>query len=372
MAAGPVPPRPGRRRLVAGAGTGLLAAIGAPIVRAAPKQPAEAPLGVAFVYVSPVSDGGWTYQHNQGRIALEKALGPKVRTRYVDKVPEGPDAERVIRDLAGEGNQLIVATSFGYMDPTIRVARAFPDVAFEHASGYKTADNVAVYNARFYEGRYLAGLLAGHSTRSEVLGYVAAMPIPEVIQGINAFTIAARSVNPKIVTRVIWTNSWYDPARERDAALTLIGQQADVVTHHTDSTAVLQVVEEKGVLGIGYHSNMSRVAPKSHLVSVTHQWGGYYESRARALLDGTWTTRQTLGGIADGFVRLEALSPKLPNAALRLVAQHTREIADGKRDPFVGPLRSNEGKLRLDDQARLTDDEVGRMDWLIEGVLGKI
>ncbi len=366
----------GRRSfLAAGVAGGTFALAGtAPRQRllAAPRQPVEAPVDVCFVYVSPIGNGGWTYQHELGRLALDKALPGQVRSRYVEKIPEGPDADRVIRDLATQGCKLTFATSFGYMDSVIRVARAFPDQAFEHASGYKMADNVSVYNARFYEGRYLAGLIAGQMCRSHIIGYVAAMPIPEVLQGINAFTIGARSIDPRIHVRVIWTNAWYDPGREREAALTLIDQKADLVTHHTDSPAVVQVVEERGVQSIGYHSNMSKFAPKHHLVSVTHHWGDYYTARVKALLAGNWTVGNRMGGIATGSVRLEAISPQVPQHTQQLVARRTREIAEGKRHPFIGPVVSSDGRTRIAAEAILDDDALGKMDWLVEGVVGKI
>jgi simple sugar transport system substrate-binding protein len=368
--------RDGRRRLLAAgmAGGTFALAASAPRQRllAAPRQPVEAPVDVGFVYVSPIGNGGWTYQHELGRRALDKALPDQVRSRYVEKVTEGPDADRVIRDLATQGCKLTFATSFGYMDSVIRVARAFPDQAFEHASGYKMADNVSVYNARFYEGRYLAGLIAGQMCRSHTIGYVAAMPIPEVLQGINAFTIGARSIDPRIQVRVIWTNAWYDPGREREAALTLIDQKADLITHHTDSPTVVQAVEERGVQSIGYHSDMSRFAPKHHLVSVTHHWGNYYTSRVEALLAGNWTVGNRMGGVATGAVRLEAISAQVPQQTQQLVARRTREIAEGKRHPFIGPVVSSDGRTRIAAEAILDDDALGKMDWLVEGVLGKI
>src|SRR5437762_4589032 len=239
-------------------------------------QSPAAPLKVAFVYVAPITDTGWVRQHEEGRQAVEAAFGGKVKTTYVENVPEGPDAERVIRDLAQQGNKLIFTPSFGYMEPTLKVAKDFPDVKFESITGYKTAPNVAVANARYYEGRYLAGIVAGRMTKTGVAAYVAGFPIPEVLQGINAFTLGMRSVNPKAEVRVIWTNSWYDPGREREAANTLISQGADVLTHHTDSTAVVQAAEEKGKYAFGYHSDMSKYGPKAELSATTDQWGACY------------------------------------------------------------------------------------------------
>jgi simple sugar transport system substrate-binding protein len=273
--------------------------------------------------------------------------------------------------MVSQGRRLIFSTAFGFMDPTVRVAREFSDFAFENATGYKTLENVAVYNARFYEGRYLAGLLAGHTSESGVIGYVASMPIPEVLQGINAFTIAARSVNPKLEVRVIWTNSWYDAQRERDAALSLISQGADLLTHHTDTVAVAEVAEQKRRLLIGYNSDLREIAPNMHLASVTHHWGRYYIKRARAVLDGSWTSANTWGGIADDFVRLESLARKVPASVRRQIRTQADEIAKGKLLPFSGPLRSNDGKLRVED-GFLTDEALHRMDWLAEGIIGKI
>lgn len=364
-----------RRLLIAGpAGAATLATAGWPIrpAVAAPRQPVESPFDIGFVYVSPVGSGGWTYQHNLGRLALQKAMADDVRTRYVEQVPEGPDSERVIRELASDGCKLVFATSFGYMDSVIRVARSFPDLAFEHASGYKMADNVSVYNARFFEGRYLSGLIAGQMCRSHVIGYIAAMPIPEVLQGINAFTIGARSIDPRIQVRVVWTNSWYDPGRERDAVQAVIAQKADLVTHHTDSPTVVQAAEEKGLYSIGYHSDMSRFAPKRHLVSVTHHWGNYYVSRVKALLEGTWTVGSRMGSVADESIRLESISNQVPQQIQQLVARRTREIAQAKRHPFLGPVVDNQGRTRIAGDAVLDDDQLGKMDWLVEGVIGSV
>jgi simple sugar transport system substrate-binding protein len=338
---------------------------------AQPKGPVTPPLKVAFVYVSPVSDAGWTHQHDQGRRELEKTLGARVLTTFVEKVAEGPDAERVIRDLAAQGHRLIFTTSFGYMGPTLKVARDFPEVAFEHASGYERAANVGHYNARFYEGRYLAGIVAGRATATNTLGYVAAYPIPEVLQGINAFALGARSVNPKAEVRVVWTSSWFDPGRERDAAFALINQGADVLTHHTDSSAVPQAAEARGVRTIGYHSDMSAAAPKTHLVSVTHHWGRYYVARAQAVLDGTWRPDASWGGLRDGFVRVAPISATVPADVQALVRERERAIVAGTLHPFTGPIRDNSGTLRHQ-QGPMGDDALNRIDWFVEGVAGKV
>jgi basic membrane protein A and related proteins len=338
---------------------------------AQPKQPVAPPLKVGFVYVSPVSDAGWTHQHNNSRMDLEKALAGRITTTFVEKITEGADAERVIRDLASQGHRLIFTTSFGFMEPTIKVAREFPDVAFEHATGYKTAPNVATYNARFYEGRYLAGMIAGRMTKSNTMGYVAAFPIPEVLQGINAFTMGARSVNPNYQTRVIWTNSWFDPGRERDAAMTLIGQGADVLTHHTDSSAVAQAAEQRGAWVVAYHSNMNRMAPTRQLAAVTHHWARYYEQRAQAVLEGKWSSGSTWNGIREGFIRVEPIAEAVPADVRNQVKAREADIAAGRFHPFTGPIRDNEGKVRHESGA-MTDAQLGQISWYVEGVVGKV
>ena len=333
--------------------------------------PKAAPLKVGFVFVSPIGDAGWTSQHNLGRLAMEKAFGDRVQTSFVEKVPEGADAERVIRDLAQQGNVLIFTTSFGFMNPTIKVAEEFPQARFEHATGYKTAANVNTYNARFYEGRYLAGVVAGRMSKSGTLGYVAAFPIPEVLQGINAFTLGARSVNPKVQVRVVWVNSWYDPGKERDAATTLIGQGADVVTHHTDSTATVAAAEEKGKMAIAYHSDMRKFGPNAQLAAVTHHWGDYYTARAKAVMDGTWSVKPVWGGIREGFIKLEGLSDSLPKDLVDDVRKREDAIRSGSLRPFTGPIQSNEGKEVIASGA-LTDEQLGKMDYYVAGVLGKV
>jgi basic membrane protein A and related proteins len=328
-------------------------------------------LNVGFVYVSPIGDAGWTTQHDMGRKEMEKNLGGKVKSRFVENVPEGADAERVIRDLAQQGNKLIFTTSFGYMNPTIKVAKQFPDVKFVHVTGYKTAPNVAVTNARFYEGRYLAGVLAGKMSKSNVAGYVAAFPIPEVLQGINAFTRGMRSVNPNAEVRVIWVNSWFDPGKERDAAITLMGQNADVITHHTDSTAVVQAAEEKGKYAVAYHSDMNKYGPKAQLGAVTHHWGAYYTKAAQQVMDGSWKSTMVWGGIKDGMVKLEAIGAGVPADVKQLVAAKEKEIVAGTLHPFGAPVKDNTGKVRLD-KGSMTDDALGKMDFYVEGVAGKL
>jgi basic membrane protein A and related proteins len=332
---------------------------------------AAPPLNVGFVYVSPIGEAGWTTQHDMGRKEMEKSLGAKVTSKFVENVPEGADAERVIRDLVQQGSKLVVTTSFGYMNPTLKVAKQFPDVKFIHVTGYKMADNVSIANARFYEGRYLSGVLAGKMSKSGVAGYVAAFPLPEVLQGINAFTRGMRSVNPKAEVKVIWVNAWFDPGKERDAAITLMGQGADVVTHHTDSTAVVQAAEEKGKYAVAYHSDMKKFGPKAQLVAVTHHWGAYYTAQAKAVIDGKWKSTATWGGIKAGMVKLEGMNANVPADARQLVAAREKEIVAGTLSPFAGPVKDNEGKVRLD-KGVMTDEALNKMDYLVEGVVGKI
>jgi len=330
------------------------------------------PTKIGFVYVSPVSDAGWTAQHNAGRLEMHKALGHRVTTSFVENVPEGADAERVIRDLAAQGHRLVFTTSFGFMNPTLKVAEEFPDVKFEHATGYKTAPNMANYNIRFYEGRYLAGMIAGSSTKTNTLGYVAAFPIPEVLQGINAYTLGALSVNPKVQTRVVWVNSWYDPGKEREAANALIGQGADVVTHHTDSTATVATAEEKGKMAIAYHSDMSKFGPKAQLAAVTHHWGAYYTRRTRQMLDGRWTTGSVWMGMKDGAIRLEAINASVPKDVVDRTNGMGDEIRGGKFHPFTGPIKSSDGKEVLAKDAVMTDEQLGKMDFYVRGVVGRV
>lgn len=334
-------------------------------------QAADEPLKVGFVYVSPIGDAGWTWQQDIGRKQMEEALGDRVTSQYVENVPEGADAERVIRDLAQQGNKLIFTTSFGYMNPTIKVARQFPDVKFVHSTGYKTAPNVATTNARFYESRYLAGIIAGKMTKTNLAGYVGAFPIPEVLQGINAFTLGMRSVNPDAQVRVIMVNSWFDPGKERDAALALMSQGADIVSHHTDSTATVQAAEEQGKFAIAYHSDMAKFGPNAQLAAVTHHWGDYFTEQARAVLDGTWETSSTWGGLKSGMAGLEGFGPALPDDVKQLVLEKKEDIIAGKLAPFAGPITDNEGKVQLE-AGVLDDNGLNNMDYYVEGVASKM
>ena len=348
------------------------AAVALTALAVAPAHAADERFKVGFVYVSPISDAGWTFQHDSGRKEMEAALGAKVETKFVENVPEGADAERVIRELAQSGNSLIFTTSFGYMNPTIKVAAQFPKTYFEHATGYKTAPNVGIYNARFYEGRYLAGIVAGKMTKSNVAGYVAAFPIPEVVMGINAFARGMRSVNPKAEVKVVWVNSWYDPGREREAAETLISQSADVLTHHTDSTAVVQAAEAKKVYSIAYHSDMSKYGPSTELTAVTHQWGAFYTKTVQDAIAGNWKPGNVWGGIKDGMIKMGPFNKVVPKDVQDLVVKTGADIASGKFHPFTGPVKDNDGKERLAAGKVMSDDVLSKMDYYVEGVQGKL
>src|SRR3569832_1167553 len=330
----------------------------------------QAPLKAAFVYVAPVMDTGWVHQHDEGRKAVEAAFAGRVKTTFVENVPEGPDAERVIRDLAQQGNKLIFTPSFGYMEPTLKVARDFPDVMFESITGNKPAANVAAANARYYEGRYLAGVAAGRMTKTHVAGYVAGFPIPEVLQGINAFTLGMRSVNPKAQVKVVWLGTWFDPAKEREAAMTLFDQNVDVVSFHTASTAVMEAAQERGKMAVVDHSDMRKIAPDAQIAAVTHHWGDFYVRRVQAVLDGTWKPGYFWGGVAQAMVRCGDIGSKVPKSVQQEVLARQSDIATGKVLPFAGPIRDNHGKLVVAIGLSLTDPQILGMNYLVECVQG--
>jgi len=290
---------------------------------------------VGFIYVGPVGDHGWTYMHDQGRLMLEEKLGNKVETTFVESVPEGADAERVITQMALSGTDIIFATSFGYMEQMLAVAKKFPNIKFEHATGYKTAPNMSVYSSKFYEGRYIQGVIAGHMSKSGKAGYIASFPIPEVIRGINSFYLGATSVNPEFDLDIVWVNTWYDPAKEGDAAIVLISQGADIITQHTDSTAPLQIAQEKGVLGFGQASDMHHFAPDSQMTAIIDQWGPYYVRRVQAVIDGTWESSDTWGGMDTGMVELATMT-NMPNEVSVIASKLALEIKSGQLDPFGG------------------------------------
>ena len=336
-----------------------------------------APLKIGFLYVAPVGDAGWVHQHDEGRKAIEAALNagaaaPRVQTSFVESVAEGPDAERVIRDLVATGHKLIFTPSFGYMEPTLKVAQEYPGVKFESITGYKRTANVATANARYYEGRYLAGIAAGRMTRSNIAGYVAGFPIPEVLQGINAFTLGMRSVNPQAVVKVLWLDAWFDPTRERDAAVTLFNQDADVVAFHTASSAVMVAAQERGKLAVAYHSDMRKVAPDAQIVAVTHHWGDYYTQRSRALLEGTWKSADTWGGVKQGMVRVGGFGSRVPTAVQDEVLARQDDIAAGRLHPFHArtAILDNQGAVMVAAGSTLADAQILQMNWLVQGVQG--
>lgn len=333
---------------------------------------AEDKLKVGFIYVSPIGDAGWTFQHDTGRKALEEKFGDKIEIKVLDSIPEGAEAERVTRELASSGHKLIFGTSFGYMNPMLKVAKTFPDTHFEHATGYKTTDNLGNYNARFYEGRYLAGMVAGSMTKDNKLGYVAAFPIPEVLQGINAYMLGAQSVNPKIEMNVVWVNSWFDPGREREAADTLIDQGADVITHHTDSTAAVIAAQEKKKYAIAYHSDMSKYGKDAHLTAVTHHWGDYYIKQVQGQLDGTWKPGSIWGGIKDGMVDLAPMNDAVPADVKAKVEAAKGKIKDGSLHPFAGPVVNQDGKEVVAAGGNMSDEDMSKMDFYVKGITGKL
>ena len=340
----------------------------AALVAAPPQTPAK----VGFVYVGPVGDAGWTFQHDLGRKQLEAALKGKVTTQFVENVPEGADSERVIREMAQSGAKVIFATSFGYMNPALNVAKQFPNTVFLHATGYKTAPNLGIYNGRFYEGRYLNGVVAGKLTKSNIAGVVASYPIPEVVMGINAFLRGMRSVNPKAEVRVVWVNTWFDPGKEREAALTLIAQGADMVTHETDSAATNQAAEEKGVKVFCYNSDETKYAPKAQLGGTILTWGDYYTKVVNEVLAGTWKPGSVWGGLRDGFIKMAPLSPAVPKAVQDQVKQLEAQIVAGKFHPFTGPVVDQEGKVRVPAGQVISDHDLEKMDYYVQGVASKL
>jgi basic membrane protein A and related proteins len=336
-------------------------------------QAADVPLRVAFLYVGPVGDSGWSYQHDVARKAMEKHFAGKVRTSFVENIPATADAERVIRQLAAAGNSLIFTTSFGYMEPTLKVAKLFPKVKFEHATGFKTAANVVTYESRFYEGAYLLGVVAGKTTRSNTLGFVGSFPIPEVIRNINAFTLGARSVNPAIRTRVVWVDTWYDPGKERQAAEALIAQGADVLCQNTDSPAVVQTAEAKGVSACGWDSDMAKYGPKAQFGANTNNWTDYYIGEVDKVLAGTWTgNRATIWGLKEKMVVITPLNKSVPAATAKLFEERKAGIVAGSVIPFAGPLKDNSGKPRMAAGSALTFAQLMSIDWYVDGVEGAV
>ncbi len=349
-----------------------------PAPAAAPAPAAEAPapktepLKIAFAYVGPVGDGGWTFAHDNARKAIEKEFGDKIATSFVESVPESADAERVIRDMAGQGNKLIFGTTFGYMEPMLKVAADHKDVKFEHATGYKTAENMRTYDSRTYEGAYMAGVVAGAMTQSNTLGVVASIPIPEVVRNINSFTLGAQRVNPKITTKVVWVNEWFNPPKETEAATSLINGGADILFQNTDSSAVLQTAEKMGKRGFGWDSDMTAYGPKAHLGSAIINWTPYYIKAVGDALDGKWTTGQTWWGVKEGAIDLVSLAADVSEDAKKRLNEVRAGLKDGSYQIWKGPISDNTGKEVLAADAVADDKFLGGINFFVKGVEGKV
>ncbi len=337
---------------------------------AAPAKPE--PLKIAFAYVGPVGDGGWTFAHDTGRKAIEKEFGDKVVTTFVENVPESADAERVIRDMASQGNKLIFGTTFGYMETMLKVAPDFKDVKFEHATGYKTADNLRTYDSRTYEGAYMAGIIAGKMTKSNTLGVVASVPIPEVIRNINSFTLGAQTSNPKVKTKVVWVNEWFNPPKETEAATSLINGGADVLFQNTDSPAVLKTAQDKGKRAFGWDSDMTAYGPKAHLASAIINWGPYYIKATRDALEGKWATGQSWWGVKEGAIDIVSIAEDVPADTKAKVEEVKKGLKEGTFSIWKGPIVDNTGKEQLAKDAVADDKFLGGLNFYVKGVEGKI
>ncbi|TBO32530.1 BMP family ABC transporter substrate-binding protein [Aquabacterium lacunae] len=351
----------------------------APEAASAASEPASAasaaaagPLKIAFAYVGPVGDAGWTFAHDQGRLAVEKEFGDKVKTSFVEKVPEGPEAERVIRDLVAQGNTLVFGTTFGYMEPMLKVAADHPNVKFEHGTGYKTAANMRTYDSRTYEGAYMAGVIAGSMTKTNTLGVVGSIPIPEVIRNINSFTLGAQSVNPKIKTKVVWVNAWFDPPKETEGAQSLLNQGADVLFQNTDSSAVLQTAEKAGKYAFGWDSDMSKFGPKAHLGSAIINWGPYYIKATKDALEGTWQTGGVWWGVKEGAIDLIGVPEIVPADIRAKVDTIKGGLKDGSFVIWKGPVVDQDGKEVLAKDAVADDKFLGGIKFYVKGVEGKV
>lgn len=350
----------------------LLAATAALLPLARPVLAEGEPLKVAFMYVGPVGDMGWSYQHDLGRKAVEEKFGDKVKTSFVEAVPEGADAERVLTQMALEGNKVIFATSFGYMDAVMNVAAKFPDVKFEHATGYKRAANVATYDARFYEGRAIQGTIAGRMTKSNKIGYIGSFPIPEVVQGINAAYLHAKKVNPAVEMKVVWAYTWFDPAKEADAAAALIAEGVDVLMQHTDSTAPQAKAQEAKIISFGQASDMSAFAPSPRVSSTIDNWAPYYIDRIGAALDGKWESQATWGGIDTGMVEIGAITEAVPAEVKAEAEALISSLRIGAYHPFTGPLKKQDGSDWLAEGVQASDEELAGMNFFVEGITAEL
>lgn len=342
---------------------------------AAPEVEAEEPVEktkIAFIYIGQPGDLGWTYEHERGRLMLEDALGDKVETITIPDVPEGPDAEKTIRDVVEAGAKIVFTTSFGYMDPTATVAADYPDVVFEHCSGYVTGDNMATYFGRIYQPRYLSGLVAGSMIEDGFIGYVAAFDIPEVVRGINAFTLGVREVNPDASVHVVWTNTWYDPVIEREAAVALLDEGAEMIAQHQDTTEPQKAAKDAGKLSIGYDADMAQFVGDTVLTSPVWNWGTYYISTVKAVLDGTWETHQYWGGLADDVVMLADFSPLVPDDVKTLVEEKKAELVSGDKGVFCGPISNQDGEVVVAEGECMADGDMLGFGWFVEGVVGTI
>ncbi|MBA3593772.1 MAG: BMP family ABC transporter substrate-binding protein [Polaromonas sp.] len=342
----------------------------APVAAPAPAKPE--PLKIAFAYVGPVGDGGWTFAHDNGRKAIEKEFGDKIVTSFVEKVPESADAERVIRDMAGQGNKLIFGTTFGYMEPMLKVANDTKGVRFEHATGYKTAENMRTYDSRTYEGAYMAGVIAGKMSKTGTLGVVGSIPIPEVVRNINAFTLGAQSVNPKVTTKVVWVNEWFNPPKETEAATALINGGADVLFQNTDSSAVLQTAEKMNKRAFGWDSDMTAYGPKAHLGSAIINWGPYYIKAVKEALDGTWTTGQSWWGVKEGAIDMVSIAADVPEETKKRVDEIKAGLKDGSFSIWKGPIMDNTGKELIAKDVVADDKFLGGLKTYVKGVEGKV
>lgn len=349
----------------------MIATLAAAVGLASALAASAAPLRVGFVYVGPIGDHGWTYQHEQGRKALEAQMGDKVKTSYVENVAEGADAERVIRDMAKDKYDLVFTTSFGYMNPTVKVAKQFPKVIFEHATGYKQDKNLGTYLARTYEGRYVGGFLAAKMTKTKKIGYVASFPIPEVIRDINAIQLALNTYNPGTELKVVWVNSWFDPGKESDAANALIDQGADVIFQHTDSPAPIQTAERRGVYAVGYASDMAHFGPKAVLASIVNNWAPHYLQTAQAVIDGTWKAQDFWGGLADGTVELP-ISDVVPAPVKAEAEQLIASIKSGAFKPFTGPIKDQAGVEKIPAGSSATQADLAGMNYYVEGLTAQL
>jgi basic membrane protein A and related proteins len=346
----------------------------APAPAPAAQAPAPAPqkLKVAFAYVGPVGDGGWTYAHDRARQEVQKEFGDKIETSYVEKVPEGADAERVLRDMVAQGNKLIFGTTFGYMEPMLKVAADNKDVKFEHATGYKTAENMRTYDSRTYEGAYMAGVIAGSMTKTNTLGVVGSIPIPEVVRNINSFTLGAQSVNPKVKTKVVWVGDWFNPPKETEAATALINGGADILMQNTDSSAVLQTAEKMGKRAFGWDSDMSAYGPKAHLGSAVINWAPYYKKAINDVLNNTWTTGQSWWGVKEGAIDFVSVAADVPEAAKKKLDEVKAGLKDGSLVIWKGPIMDNTGKQVLAKDAVADDKFLGGINFYVKGVEGKV